>query len=244
VIKVFACFYNEAALIPFFLSHYHYVDAIHAFVSPSTDATRELLAADPRVLIDDREMPDGIDDDLKVSWLNEAINRPDPVHLWHIVVDADEFIWSPHDPTGEMVRSYLHTVPAADVALYAMMQFVYRSDTDTDLDVTSTPVVLQRRHGVPFGRKPLITRANRGLQYVPGNHNFIDRHPCSTTHEFHGAHWQNADPSFAITRRVRDRADRMSHVNRLMHHGTHHWGATTALVEEELASHRQDPVVL
>jgi hypothetical protein len=244
VIKVFSCFYNEAALIPFFLSHYHYVDAIHAFVSPSRDETRELLAADPRVTIDDREMPDGIDDDLKVSWLNEAIRKPDPQHQWHFVVDADELIWPPHDPTGEMARSYLHTVPAADVALHAMMQFVYRSETDADLDVTQTPVALQRRHGVPFGRKPIVLRSNRGLQLVPGNHNFVDRQPCSKTHEFHGAHWQNADPSFAVIRRVRDRAERISTANRLMHHGTHHWGVTADVVEQELANHRHDPVVL
>jgi len=244
VIKVFSCFYNEAALIPFFLSHYHFVDAIHAFVSPSTDATRELLAADPRVTIDDRDMPDGIDDDLKVAWLNEAIRRPDHDHDWHIVVDADEFVWPPNDPSADRIVSYLSRVPKTDVALRAMMQFVYRHETDADLDVAHRPVALQRRHGVPFGAKPIIIRANRGLQYVPGNHNFVDRRPHSTTHEFHGAHWQNADPSFAVTRRVRDRADRISTVNRLMHHGTHHWGATNAVVEQELASHRQDPVVL
>ncbi len=242
-IKVICCFYNEAFLIPFFLSHYHFVDAIHAFVSPSQDATRELLAADPRVTIDEREMSGGIDDDMKVAWINEALRQSDG-HAWHIVVDADEFIWPPNDPSAETVRAYLDTVPADDVAVRAMMQFVYRSETDTDLDVNVRPVVLQRRHGVPFGLKPMVFRANQGAQLVPGNHYLVGRRPCSETHEFHGAHWQNADPSFAITRRVRDRAERISGVNLLMHHGTHHWGATVASVSQELDSHRQDPRVL
>lgn len=243
MIKVFCCFYNEAPLIPFFLSHYHYIDTIHAFVSPSLDATRELLAADPRVTIDDREMPHGMDDDLKVAWINEAIARPDQDHLWHFVVDADELLWPPNDPGAFTVFDYLATVPASDTVLEAMMQFVYRHETDADLDVTQTPVVLQRRHGVAFGAKPIVFRANRGVSFVPGNHQVVDRRPSSQTHGFHGAHWQNADPSFAVTRRVRDRAQRMSPTNILRGHGSHHWDATPALVEAELASHQHDPAV-
>jgi hypothetical protein len=243
VIKLFCCFYNEAVLIPFFLSHYHYVDTILAFVTPSTDATRELLAADARVTIVDCEMPSGIDDDLKASALNEAIKLTDRMHDWHIVVDADEFIWPPDDPTGATAKSYLETVPPQDVALPGWLNQIYRHADDADLDITQTPVVLQRRHGHLFGSKPSVMRSNRGLQLVPGNHYFINREACSETHRFDGAHWQNADPSFAVTRRVRDRAQRISPSNRLRHHGTHHWGATAAVVEEELASHRYDPVV-
>src|SRR5678809_146040 len=136
MIKLFSCFYNEATLIPFFLSHYHYVDTIHAIVTPSTDATRELLAADPRVTIVDCEMPSGIDDDLKVSMLNEAITQPDHLHEWFLVVDADEFIWPPGDPTGETAKSYLYTVPTQDVALQGFLNQIYRHEHDADLDVT------------------------------------------------------------------------------------------------------------
>src|SRR5678815_2646204 len=127
MIKIFSCFYNEAALVPFFLSHYHYVDAIHAFVGASIDNTRDLLAADPRVTIQDAVMPDGMDDDLKVGWINEALRRPDD-HAWQFVVDADELIWPPDDPTGASARSYLESVPASDVALEARLRQVYRHE--------------------------------------------------------------------------------------------------------------------
>lgn len=243
MIKLFCSFYNEAALIPFFLSHYHYVDAIHAFVTPSMDATRDLLAADSRVTITDVDMPHGIDDEAKVAFLNHAIRQRDRVHEWHIVVDADEFIWPAGDPTGETAKSYLFTVPANDVALPGWLNQIYRHADDADLDVTDTPVVMQRRHGFVFGWKPSVMRSNRGLQLVPGNHRFVNREACSETHRFDGAHWQNADPSFAVTRRVRDRAERISPTNRAYHHGTHHWDETEAMVYAELAEHFHDPAV-
>ena len=244
MIKLFACFYNEAVLIPFFLSHYHYVDTIQAIVTPSLDETRELLAADPRVTITDSPMPHGIDDDLKVAELNAAIARRDSVHKWHIVVDADEFIWPQGDPTGETAKSYLSSVPKTDIALQGWLHQIYRHEDDADLDITQTPVVLQRRHGFLFGWKPSVFRSNRGLQLVPGNHHFINRDACSETHSFDGAHWQNADPSFAVTRRVRDRAERISPQNILKHHGTHRWNETESMVYAELAEHFHDPVVL
>ncbi len=104
-IKVFCCFYNEAPLIPYFLGHYQFADAITAYVSPSLDATRDLLAADPRVQIHDVTMPDGMDDDLKIGFLNGGISQRDPTHEWHIVVDADEFVFPPNDPTGASASS-------------------------------------------------------------------------------------------------------------------------------------------
>jgi hypothetical protein len=160
------------------------------------------------------------------------------------VVDADELIWPKHDPRGVTVDAYLRDVPATDSALLGWLYQVYRHADDPDLDVTQIPVVFQRRHGQIFGAKPSVLRSNRGLQLVPGNHAFVDREVrCSITHTFEGAHWQNADPSFAVTRRVRDRAERISPSNLLRHHGTHHWGATVASVEAELASHREDPRV-
>jgi hypothetical protein len=242
VIKVFACFYNEAALIPFFLAHYHYADAIHAIVSPSIDDTRARLAADPRVTIDDREMPDGIDDDLKVGWLNAALAVPDRAHAWHLVVDADEFLWPPGDPGAATVRAYLASVPASDIALRAHLVDVFRHAEDTDLDATAAPVVLQRRHGSARtdNEKPIVLRANRGIRLTPGNHDFIGGARLSQTHQFEGAHWQNADPSFAVTRRVRDRKERMSAVNVQKGHGWHHWAPTADDVRRELESHRHD----
>lgn len=239
-LKAFCCFYNEAALIPFFLSHYHFVDTIHAIVSQSTDDTRALLEADPRVTIQDAEMPNGMDDDLKVAWINAAIAAPDPDHEWHLVVDADEFFWTPGDPTGRTVKAFLSSVPADCDALMARMDQVYRHASERDLDPSRTPVALQRRHGTPLGAKPAFLRSNVGLQFTVGNHGFVDGRRCSTTLEFVGAHWQNADPSFAIPRRVRDRSARLSETNKRKGYGSHQRDLTAANLERELAGHLYD----
>jgi hypothetical protein len=240
MIKAFCCFYNEAALIPFFLSHYHFVHAIEAFVSPSLDATRELLAADPRVLLRDVEMPDGIDDDMKVAWLNAAIRQPDNEHAWHLVLDADEFIWPPGDPACVTVEAFLAAVPVNEAAVEARMVQTYRHESESDLDPTIAPVVLQRRHGFSMGIKPIVLRSNLPFEFAPGNHKVYGGGEVSTTRFFEGAHWQNADPSFAVTRRIRDRKERISAINRARGHGVHHYTLTEAEVLAELEAHRHD----
>jgi hypothetical protein len=192
-------------------------------------------------------MPDGIDDDLKIGWLNRAISRPDAQHDWFLVVDADELVWPPGDPAGATVPDYLATVPIEDQALVARMVHVYRSIADRDLDPMVRPVALQRPYGVagtgginrPY-QKPCVIRANRMLQYTPGQHRLDPRPPASRHHYFDGAHWQNADPSFAIPRRIRDRAERISAHNRQHQYGSQHWDTTVDDVVRELEQHRYD----
>lgn len=237
-ITVLTCFYNEAFLVPFYLRHYHFADTIRAFVTPSTDETRELLAADPRVTITDLDMPHGIDDELKVSTLNEAIASTQDAD-WLIVADADEFVWPPDDPAAGTVREYLASVPPSHPVLMAKMAHVYRGITESDLDPSIVPIGIQRRHGREHLCKPIVIRSHHGVTYYPGNHRCRDHQP-SSSHEFHGAHWANADPAFTVTRRVRDRCERISHTNRMMGHGTHHWNETPTGVLEELASHLHD----
>jgi hypothetical protein len=248
MIQAFCCFYNEAALVPFFLAHYHdgYVDAIHAIVdTTSTDETRALLSADPRVTIQDVAMPAGFDDVIKVGWLNDAIRLPTP-HAWQLVLDADEFIHPPGDPGGTTAAAYLASVPEGCLVLEANRMDVFRYETDADLDVTQAPVVWQRRHGIENSpnAKPIVIRANRGLQFQVGNHRLTTDVPVCGTHHFEGAHWQNADPSFAIVRRVRDRKERMSAANRHARLGWHHFDKTAEDVAAELEAHRHDGLVL
>src|SRR5580765_2952232 len=143
MIRAVCCFYNEEALVPFFLAHYHagWIQAIHAIVeTTSSDATRALLAADPRVTIRDVTSPDGLDDVLKVGWLNDAIRTHDAEHDWQLVLDADEFLFPPGDPTGLTAAAYLASVSEGCLALRAYRLDVFRHETDANLDVTQTPI--------------------------------------------------------------------------------------------------------
>lgn len=252
-IKVICFFYNESALIPFFLRHYkQWADSLHAVVSKGTDNTRELLVRTPAIDVEDWEMPGGrMDDFAKLNKLNSiVIARHDAD--WLVVVDADEFIWPANKPqaNGDYVRAFLGSVAASETAVMAGMWNVFRHVMDSDLDSSQAPA-LQRRYGIlhqgigenaPY-HKPCVIRANRGLEYGLGQH-YLKAYEgvrFAANQHFDGAHWQNADPVFAISRRCRDRRDRMSAVNTKNGLGCQHYGVTEAGMVEFLKSHENDP---
>ncbi len=74
-----------------------------------------------------------------------------------------------------------------------------------------------------------------------GNH-CIEGPACLAPMSFDGAHWQNADPVFAVTRRARDRRERLSESNRRLGLGFQHAQISEADVLALCAAHRQDPV--
>jgi hypothetical protein len=246
-VKVFCFFYNEEKLIPFFLRHYRYAD-IHAFVSKSIDSTCELLAAAPNVTLQNVEFPDGLDDDIKTAVLNEALSQPDPDHDWHIILDSDEFIWPQGmDPLGfpDSTPDFLNTIPSEDNCVIARMNWVYRHKDDADLD-PSLPVAVQRRHGNPgfdwCYSKKIVIRSNQGLHFDVGNHNIHGNAKLSSI-EFRGAHWQMADPSFCVTRRVRDRSEHGSTNNKNRGYGGHNFNLAEATVIQQCQDHLNDPLV-
>jgi hypothetical protein len=251
-IKIFAFFYNEEFLARFFISHYRFVDCIHAFVSRSSDRTREVLAASPNVEIEDFEFPAGIDDFLKVQKINNAISLSEEKFDWYFVLDADEFIWPAGDPKASLVREFLAAIPAKQNVLMARMWNVFRHEQDTDLDPSNEPVVLQRRHGIADRtcdaniqyQKPIVIRPNYQFKFWPGNHG-IDSNPLIrfSRQYFDGAHWGNADPVFCVQRRTRDRRDRLSQVNLANGMGIQDHSIQESDILALCASHRNDPQV-
>jgi hypothetical protein len=251
-VKVFCYFYNEEFLAPFFLSHYRWADKVHAFVDESTDRTRAILASAPNVEIEDFRSPAGMDDLLKVRKINETISRRDSEFDWHIIVDADEFIWPHGDWACASVEAFLAAVPPSETVLMARMWNVYRHVTDGELDASKTPVVLQRRHG-DLNRttgenaqyqKPIVIRPNLGFRYVPGNHAIEPSlHYRLSALSFDGGHWANADPCFCAQRRIQHRRDRMSQVNREFGLGSQHHFITEQDVLALCKSHENDPPV-
>lgn len=275
-IRVFSFFYNEAALLPYFLRHYAWADALHIVVSKSTDGTRELLeqasvnepesgghspqsgvqnpqptVRKPVIEIEDWDNPGGkIDDFQKMAKWNEVVGRQWDAD-WLVVVDADEFIWPMDNPFAnqENVQAFLATVPAPETAIQAAMWNVFRHVTDSDLDPTRAPA-LQRRHGLadlnhpqnaPY-RKPIVIRANRGLAFTLGNHYLLPNPELrfASGHHFEGAHWQNADPIFAVTRRCRDRRDRLGEANLKAGLGEQHRHITEESVLALCKAHEND----
>jgi hypothetical protein len=256
-IKIVCFFYNEETLAEFFIRHYRWADRIHAVLSRSTDGTRAVLSRAPNVVIEDFEFPGGrMDDFLKRDKVNSLLLEPSEFD-WIIIVDADEFIWPSvradelsARAAGLTVREHLASVPANDTVLRARMWNVFRHATEGDLDPNNEPVVLQRRHGdVDLNstgnaqyQKPIVLRTNLGFQLVPGNHGLLPNPNTRLSFRtFDGAHWQNADPSFCITRRCRDRRDRQSAANLKFGLGSQHHHVTEAEALELCRAHLNDP---
>jgi hypothetical protein len=271
-IKVISFFYNEAALLPFFLSHYRFADCLYAVVSRSTDRTEEMLEeaqeawrldhtaerpaavggmTRPQIILEQFEFTAGFNDFEKRDKVNEIIGRPDPDHDWYLVVDADEFIWPGGEPPPANIKKFLAGVPGTVSFLTARMWNVYRHTTDLDLDATREPVVFQRRHGVAdrntgenaLYQKPVVIRPNRRIRFDIGNHAIAGgAGGTAVGPPFDGAHWGNADRSFAVARRCRDRRDRLSETNRRLGMGSQHL-VTEEQVREQLRAHEHDPQV-
>ena len=59
--------------------------------------------------------------------------------------------------------------------------------------------------------------------------------------QWDGAHWSNADLSFCVQRRIRDRQNRLSKVNLEQGMGGHNLGLTEDSIRQLCSEHLKDP---
>ena len=245
--KVICCFYNEQFLLPFFLSHYREADMIHALISNSTDDTNSILKSNPKVQTTFVDMPDGFDDDLKVAGINLAIEQSAAEDYdWIIVVDADEYVWPPGKPEGSL-KAFLATVPAEKNYVMSQLWWVFRCNTDFCLDPSKEPIIYQRRHGAPESnrhsgnQKPCAIRNRCSLKMGVGNHSIQGPNLLHHNPRLEGVHWSMADPAFCLTRRMRDRRDRMSQANHKKGSGLHNFNVSAHEILDISLKHLDDP---
>jgi hypothetical protein len=247
-VKLITFFYNESVLIPFYLSHYHWVDMIDAIVSESVDDTEKLLAERDGLNLIRFEFPDRkLDDGIKRDIINERIRVTSPEEYdWIIVVDSDEFLWFNGNPVGDS-RAALASVPCEHTYIKLKLWHVYRHKDDQDLNPELFPVVFQRRHGIAERHdhymKPCVFRTGHNIQLDVGAHRIIAGDQHLSHMQCDGAHWQNADPCFAVTRRVRDRSQHLSDNNIRNGWGFGQYSLTEQKVIDHLKEHENDPEV-
>lgn len=238
--------YNEEIILPFFLKHYENLDEIRVlYETDSDDSTLDILKASKAKIVD-CHIENGINDMEKVLIINRELSNMDAD--WVYVLDTDEFIF----PYQEDTSSFFGRQGAYNVVKAAMFQ-VYRHKNDADLDPLLPPVP-QRRHGDPdlFSNvqepnrdcnshyvKPCIVRP--GVNFLPGNHELLGEISISPD-IFYGAHWQMADPSIALHRRLQRRA-RISPENRKRMMGFQHFNVTKEYILEECKKHENDPII-
>ena len=95
-IIVFSICYNQADILPWFLRHYSsFADEISVWDDHSTDGSRELLAAHPKVKLRDWPYESGINEDLFLQHAYEWYPQAHPTFDWAFWVDPDEIIYGP-----------------------------------------------------------------------------------------------------------------------------------------------------
>ena len=251
IINAIVMMFNEASIAPYFLSHYQDIDEVIVLLeTDSTDNTLEICRQYPNVTVKLIHVTDGIDDDQKVQIINDEIKNQVGKADWVYVLDPDELIvpYRLENPYDFLDRQW-----ECDAVVACMYQ-VYRHVTDKDLD-PAQPALPQRLHGdldltcdkvtkyqdsnIHYC-KPIVVRPEKAFMEV-GNHRII-KDAVYSKEFFIGSHWQHADPTLAVTRRLRNRS-RLSRNNLNRGYGFQNW----EIMEEDILaiceSHKHDPLI-
>jgi hypothetical protein len=240
--------YNEALILPYFLRYYEYLDEIHVlYETDSADDTLRLLKNASNVVIEHVHIKSGNDALDKTDLINQAFYKIKAD--WVYVLDPDEFIFPPNETPDNFLGRQNY-----DVVRAALFQ-VYRHRTEKDLD-PSLPIISQRIHGDrdifstttrpnrDFNAqyiKPIIVRPSTGIRFTPGKHGLEGNIKVSP--EFYmGAHWNMADQSIAIVRRMQIK-NRQSERQIKLGLGWQHTNVTEEWIKEECDRHLDDPVI-
>lgn len=96
-IIIFSIIYNQSDILPWYLRHYStFADEICVWDDFSTDGSRQILQACPKVVLRDWPYRTGIDEDTFLKHAYEWYPLAHPNYDWAIWVDIDEFIYEPN----------------------------------------------------------------------------------------------------------------------------------------------------
>lgn len=164
-VDVYATMHNEAPLVPYWLRHYERLaDRIFVWEDQSTDGTRALLRAHPKVTLRPVQTH-GIDDEAWVvgQWdTYRTLSRG--LADWVLVVDADEFIYHP----ALLTRLAQHAQDGAQILKldgYHMMSDHFPTTAGQIYEEVTTGV-----RDFFWCHKPCVFSPAVDLQFAPGRH--------------------------------------------------------------------------
>lgn len=171
-ILIFVITHNCADVLPFFLRHYStFADEISAWDDKSTDGTRELLRANPKVFLREWQHDTGIDEDLFLShwqhWYPQAAGHFD----WVMIPDPDEILYAPD------VRETLWQAKAAGIEVVRSAGYNMVGDGLPVDDGRQIYDINPMGVSAPVYSKPVVFQPHIKINWVRGKHNIENCFP-------------------------------------------------------------------
>lgn len=210
-VKVYVCCIcrNEERLLPYFLRHYEQFATKMVFWDDhSTDATRSLLAAHPRVTLHDWPGPSGIVDEVFKEFAEREYKRFRGETDWIIWADADEIIY--HPDMLQLLRVYQDMgVQVPLVQGYGMVSHRMPTGSGQIYDEIRTG------YAAPTYAKPVVFRSNVDMRWHHGKHQLADGFTPyrSQSAELKLLHYRWLDPEY-VQYRNQNNWNRMPEKNR------------------------------
>ena len=239
-IEVITTFFNDSFLAPFFMSNYAYADRVRVIIDLASEDIEECEKAIrpyENSVIDYFKFHKEYDVQEREQMIFDYCNasRAD----WLIVPDSDEFIFC------DNVHEFLY-IQTADIVKVRFYQ-AFRNEKDQDLDPTKPPRG-QRKYGDPdyvkgansHQTKPIVFRSGKRVHLMPGHHGVWNFHKFKVSDDIlTGQHWQMADPSFCVARRL-SRKKRLSSATLPKGYAYHDVTVTEEHILNECKAHLND----
>ena len=208
--------YNEAPLAPWFLRYYEqFADKIIVYDDHSTDGTREILKAHPKVEFNDWTHDNGIDEYERLAWSYRCKNACIGQCDWMFVVDFDEFIFGPYKFGDEVPRvlaeQYAKGVHTIQTSGFNMMH--KRSRDEGVPNIAGFAPDVQLWQVIPTGvyapvySKPVVIRPEADVNWHRGRHQLGDCNPMlSLKPMLKLLHFRYLSPAYTKERNARNYA--------------------------------------
>ena len=170
---IFTLTHNSAEVLPFFLRHYStFADEISVFDDMSTDGTRELLKAHPKVILRDWPHRTGIDEDLFLAHWQEWYPKARGAFDWVMIPDSDEFLYSP-DMIGTLALAKSVGIQVIKPRGYNLVGDGFPKDDGHSQIYELNPMGVK----APVYAKPVIFQPDIRINWIRGKHDLENCDP-------------------------------------------------------------------